>query len=249
VRIADIPPERLAALNAGTAETRVLAEALAIDIAALIDAALPGLGAASALAPVAGITRRMAAAGRLLAARLGADAIAALVAHPSDTLRGIACFALAERPARSIAERLAATEPFAEDAHFGVREWAWLALRPHVAADVPAALAALRPWTARPSERARRFAAEATRPRGVWSAHLAALRADPRPGLAILAPLRADPSRYVQDSVANWLNDAAKDHPAWVSGVVQGWLAEADAPATLRIARRATRSVTPARSP
>jgi 3-methyladenine DNA glycosylase AlkC len=249
MRIADIPPARLAALNAGTAETRVLAETLAIDIAALMDATLPGLGAAAALAPVAGagITRRMAAAGRLLAARLTPGDIAGLAAHPSDTLRGIACFALAECPARDIAERLAATEPFAEDAHFGVREWAWLALRPHVAAELPAALAALRPWTGRASERARRFAAEATRPRGVWSAHLAALRADPRPGLGILVPLRADPSRHVQDSVANWLNDAAKDHPAWMSGVVQGWLAEADAPATRRIALRATRSVRPAR--
>lgn len=237
--IATVPPAHLAALNAGTAEAATLSESLAMDLAALWRAAFPDLPTPE-LPPALGITRRMVLAGVALHASLPDEALEALARHPSDMVRGWAAHALAAAPGLDVASHAARIRPFAEDAHFGVREWAWMALRPHIAADLPGALAALRPWTAQASPFLRRFAVEATRPRGVWCAHLPALRREPEAGLVLLEPLRADPARYVQDSVANWINDAAKDQPGWAIALLARWAREGAAP---RILARAARSL------
>ncbi|MCR6628990.1 MAG: DNA alkylation repair protein [Magnetospirillum sp.] len=241
---AEIEPEVLAALNAGTAETLTLPEGLAIDFAALMAAACPEVDPAPlAAAKEDGITRRMALAARLAVEALGGGAVVVLAEHASDTVRGWAAYAIGALPHLTLEERLAMIRPLAEDRHFGVREWAWLGIRPHVAAAPEAALALLAPWTVEASPYLRRFASEATRPRGVWCVHVAALRADPTPGLRVLEPLKADPERYVQDSVANWLNDAAKDHAPWVRQLCARWAAEAPDKATAYIVKRALRSL------
>ncbi|MBI2241648.1 MAG: DNA alkylation repair protein [Magnetospirillum gryphiswaldense] len=216
---ASVGPEVLAALNGGTEQTRTLSEMLVMDFAALLDVAAPQIDAAP-LRAIAdqGVTKRMELAGRLVL-----PCWRDFLGHPSDTVRGWTAYAIAAEPDLGLAQRLDLLRPLADDSHFGVREWAWLALRPHVVADPLAALRLLSPWTAETSANLRRFASEATRPRGVWCAHVRPLRDDPGPGLAVLEPLCADPHRYVQDSVANWLNDAAKDHPDWVRGVVESW--------------------------
>lgn len=216
---AAVGPELLAALNAGAEQTRTLSEMLVMDLAVLLETVEPQIDAAP-LRAIAdqGVTKRMELAGRLVV-----PCWRDFVGHSSDTVRGWAAYAIAALPGIDLAQRLDLMCPLADDSHFGVREWAWLALRPHVVADPLAALRLLAPWTAEASANLRRFASEATRPRGVWCAHIRALRDDPAPGLAVLEPLCADSHRYVQDSVANWLNDAAKDHPDWVRGVAESW--------------------------
>ncbi len=249
MKIAEIEPARLEALNRGSAETTHLSECLAVDFAALLRAVFPDIARAEAATAEtmrsAGISRRMSVMGDVLARRLGDNDLFGLRLHRSDTVRGWACFAFAARNANDLASLLEALRPFADDPHFGVREWSWLAARPLIACDIEAAIGRLVPWTAEPSVRLRRFASEATRPRGVWCAHIPALKHDPALGLPILEPLRADPARYVQDSVGNWLNDAAKSHPDWVRAICAHWASETGRPATARIVKRAMRSMKP----
>ncbi|MCG8270955.1 DNA alkylation repair protein [Aquamicrobium sp. NLF2-7] len=246
-RVADIEPARLGQLNAGAVEAATLTECLAVDFAALMRTALPETGAdamaAMQQAAGEGISRRMALAARLIHERRGLSAVEELRHHVSDTVRGWACFMIGAAGNMTLSARLAAIRPFADDHHFGVREWSWMAVRPHIAADPDSAIALLADWTAEPSERLRRFASEATRLRGVWCAHLGALRQSPEKALPILEPLQADPAPYVQDSVGNWLNDAGKDRPDWVRSLCARWSVENTSPATARICKRALRSM------
>ncbi|PHV22036.1 DNA alkylation repair protein [Janthinobacterium sp. BJB446] len=243
--VADIASARLALLNGGSVASATLTEGLAIDFAQLLAAAVPAIGAARLeqmrAQAAAGITKRMALAAQLL---LDAQVdLAPLQAHVSDTVRGWVCFAISAQSGWTLPQQLAAMRPLADDGHFGVREWAWLALRPHLAAHLDDAIRLLAPWTSDPSERVRRFACEALRPRGVWCAHIAQLKEQPQLALPVLHALRADSAVYVQDSVANWLNDAAKSRPDWVRSLCAQWLLESANAATQRICKRAQRSL------
>ena len=238
----DIPPDVLAALNNGTAETLSLTEGLAVDFACLLTALFPGLDT-TPLANGDGITRRMAKAAGLILMSQGIGILPDLRAHPSDTVRGWAAYMIAAQADLTLPQRLDLIRPLADDHHFGVREWAWLALRPHLLPDMGMAITLLLPWTQEDSPFLRRFACEITRPRGVWCSHSASLRADPAPGLPLLTALRNDPEKYVQDSVANWLNDAGKDHPGWLRTVATEWDIASPHPATRRILKRGLRSL------
>lgn len=94
------------------------------------------------------------------------------------------------------------------------------AIRPLLRDHPETVLATLMTWTADPSAHVRRLASEGSRPRLPWGLRLQALVDDPRPTLPLLLALQDDPSEYVQRSVANHLNDIAKDHP----GLVADWL-------------------------
>ncbi|RRD04416.1 DNA alkylation repair protein [Arachnia propionica] len=238
-----IDPARLEALNSGRSASRTLAEALAVDQPALLRTVVPDptpeLLAAAADAGRLGILRRMWAMGELLT-RIDDTP---LTRHPSDTVRGWVCFAIAHRHEDDPEAMLSQLQPFADDEHFAVREWAWMAARPSLVRDLDAGIALLVPWTAHASERIRRFASEALRPRGVWARHVEELKQEPHRGEPLLEPLRSDPSRYVQDSVANWINDAARTRPDWAVELCRRWQEESPTPATSRITKRALRSV------
>jgi 3-methyladenine DNA glycosylase AlkC len=244
-RRSEISDRVLEQLNRGHIESRTLVEVLAIDFAELLVTAVPDLPAAALarmrLAGETGVTQRMATAGALLLEHLGPASYLRLARHRSDTVRGWAAYLLATAPGFSLGERLRLIRTLANDHNAGVREWAWLAMRGLIAADIAHTIGLLEPWTVSTSPFLRRFASEATRPRGVWCAHIEILKRDPELGLPVIEPLRADPHKYVQDSVANWLNDAGKSQPAWVRQLCARWQRESPGPATARICRRAQR--------
>ena len=78
-------------------------------------------------------------------------------------------------------------------------------------------------WTEHPNEHVRRLVSEGSRPRLPWGMQLPGFIKEPRLTLPLLEALRDDPSPYVRRSVANHLNDIAKDHPQLVLTVAQKW--------------------------
>lgn len=83
-------------------------------------------------------------------------------------------------------------------------------------------------WTEHPSAHVRRLVSEGTRTRLPWASRLVDYQRDPRPVLVLLERLKDDPERYVQRSVANSLNDLAKDHPDLVAELCRRWLVDAN---------------------
>jgi 3-methyladenine DNA glycosylase AlkC len=250
-RIADIPEDILEKLNLGTLETATLAEALAINFVTLISHTVPLVTeeAAILIKSSDGITKRMAIAGKLLLDKLGVEGLPRIREHSSDTVRGWAAYMIAAIPNISLsdeptlADRLNLIYPLADDNHFGVREWAWIALRPHIAMDIQESIKLLSPWSQDKSPNIRRFAIEITRPRGVWCCHIPALKNNPQIGLPLIEVVKSDESRYVQDSVANWLNDVSKSQPNWVEKICHQWQSESNNAHTIRICKRALRTI------
>jgi 3-methyladenine DNA glycosylase AlkC len=134
-------------------------------------------------------------------------------------------------------------QPFAEDAHFGVREIAWLAVRPTLAKNIIESIAILSTWTTSTNENILRFACEATRPRGVWCEHINELRGNPTLVLTILEPLKNDPAKYMQDSIGNWLNDASKTQPDFVKTICKKWEKESKSKETAYIIKKSLRTL------
>lgn len=103
---------------------------------------------------------------------------------------------------------------------FGSAEFA---VRPFIQRDPTRALALMQKWAKDKNEHVRRLASEGSRPRLPWGARLSAIVAEPDLTAPILETLKADPALYVRKSVANHLNDIAKDHPDWMLDRVESW--------------------------
>ncbi|WP_152396658.1 DNA alkylation repair protein [Paenibacillus guangzhouensis] len=97
------------------------------------------------------------------------------------------------------------------------------AIRPFILRDPERAMRQMTIWADHPNEHVRRLASEGCRPRLPWGVALAMFKRDPAPTLPILEKLQADPSLYVRKSVANNLNDIAKDHPSVVIETARRW--------------------------
>ena len=100
------------------------------------------------------------------------------------------------------------------------RHTAEYAIRPFIVQHRELAFATLASWVDHRNPHVRRLVSEGLRPRLPWGIRLHELVEDPTPSLPLLERLQDDTSEYVRRSVANHLNDIAKDHP----GVVADWL-------------------------
>ena len=85
-------------------------------------------------------------------------------------------------------------------------------------------LAVLKTWTRDENEHVRRLASEGSRPRLPWAQRLAKFIENPVPVIKLLERLKDDDEEYVRRSVANNLNDIAKDHPDVVAEIAERWL-------------------------
>lgn len=252
-RRSEVPPEIHRALNAGWIESKNLVEWLSIDrtvlaravasdvglpIAPHLDSQLDALAGLSVLKQSWGV-----AAIFVEHVALGDPAYQAMIGHASDVVREWSALMVGLTPDLKFSRRLAWVKTQADDSNAGVRELAWMALRNHVADDPISAVKCLVPWTGSRNERLRRYASEITRPRGVWCSHLETFKRCPELGLPILEPLRSDPSLYVRNSVANWLNDVSKSHPDWVMDITSQWLQLSPTKETQAIVKRARRTM------
>ena len=141
--------------------------------------------------------------------RAGADGLAGWILWPVGEFiarRG------QTRPDRALAALHALTQRFTAE----------FAIRPFLVQHPALVFATLARWASDPSAAVRRLVSEGSRPRLPWGLRLHALVSDPSPTLPLLRALQDDPSKAVRRSVANHLNDIARDHPA----LVAQWLAE-----------------------
>lgn len=115
-------------------------------------------------------------------------------------------------------------------------------VRPFIRDHPQVTLRIMKRWAQDENQHVRRLASEGSRPRLPWGIRLHALVKDPGPILPILTALRDDASEYVRRSVANSLNDIAKDHPDLVADIAADWMPGAP-PERARLVRHACRTL------
>ncbi len=116
------------------------------------------------------------------------------------------------------------------------------AIRPFLAKSPAKTLRVLNKWARHKNRHVRRLASEGSRPRLPWGMQLKSFVIDPSPILPLLRLLRDDEEDYVRRSVANSLNDIAKDHPDMVAAIAENWLRDAS-PNRIKLVKHACRTL------
>ena len=255
---ASVPEDVLKFLNAGKIESVNLCEWLVIDQISLASVVFEKLGWREHL-PVlrqqfaqklpSTAPKKIAVIGEFLTSAFTtrkeiAAASKELQGEISDSARAWGAYLIGLNPSLSLVEKFELIRPYAADPNMAVREIAWLALRETFIENLTESMEILHSFTLDPDDCIRRFASELTRPRGVWCRHVQALKHDPSPGIALMEPLKSDPSNYVRLSVGNWLNDASKSAPALVTETCARWDKISPTKETAHIVKRALRTLT-----
>lgn len=257
-KVVDIPSKVLELLNTGEIETVNLTEWLAIDHVKLIQNTFEGIGISKEV--IQEIAEKISTqkkpstmnsvklAGSLLFEKLKSTTnfqliIKNLSTHNADSIRCYAPYLTSLNSSLNIEAKLNQVKALVADHHFGVREVVWMALRPEIDKNLKESIKILSSWAEDENENIRRFTTESTRPRGVWCKHIDTLKESPELALTILEKLKADQSKYVQDSVGNWLNDASKSKPDFVIKLCDEWKETSPTNETKKIIKRARRTI------
>lgn len=115
-------------------------------------------------------------------------------------------------------------EALAYYTQFGSSEFA---IREFLKHDFDKTLEVMKLWAKSPNHHIRRLASEGCRPRLPWAMAIPEFKKNPNPILPILTILKSDSSEYVRRSVANNLNDIAKDNPQIVIEIASKWKGQA----------------------
>ncbi|PTX56910.1 3-methyladenine DNA glycosylase AlkC [Litoreibacter ponti] len=97
-------------------------------------------------------------------------------------------------------------------------------------------------WATADNVHLRRLASEGSRPLLPWGIKLHQFVENPAPLIPLLTKLRDDPEEYVRRSVANNLNDIAKNQPDLVAELAQDWIQGATRPRS-RLVKHACRTL------
>jgi 3-methyladenine DNA glycosylase AlkC len=101
------------------------------------------------------------------------------------------------------------------------------AIRPFIEKYPEQTMARMRIWSLDSNKHIRRLSSEGGRPRLPWATKLQMFIDNPNPLFPILENLKDDPSKYVQKSVANCLNDILKDNREAAKRVIEKWSTDA----------------------
>lgn len=254
----DIPSEVLELLNIGKIETVNLTEWLAVDHLKLIKSIFPKLGIKQdkinlivkeieTLKKPSTMNTTKKVGSTLYELYFKTECLEAILDklsnHSSDSIRCYAPYLIGLDEKLTIKEKLTQSQKLIADKHFGVREVVWMALRPEIEKNLEESIRILIKWTKSRDENIRRFTTESIRPRGVWCKHIDRLKENPEIALPILESLKSDDSKYVQDSLGNWLNDASKSKPKFVIELCEKWKKESTTKETEKIVKRARRTI------
>ncbi len=256
-KIQDIPKDVILLLNKGEIETANLTEWLAINQIELINNTFPNIGLSEYIDELKESIEQLKKPSTMSAIKSVGETLYSicskrktvssvidkLSSHKSDTLRCYTTYLISLNSKLSIEDKLNASLKLIADKHFGVREIVWMALRPEIERELKKSIHILSNWTKNSDENIRRFTTEVIRPRGVWCKHIESLKEKPEQALPILEKLKSDTSKYVQDSVGNWLNDASKTKPKFVIELCNNWKKNSKTKETEKIIKRGLRTL------
>lgn len=115
------------------------------------------------------------------------------------------------------------------------------AIRPFINKYPEKSLELIKIWTQDSNVHVRRLASEGLRPRLPWAKKITLFIDNPASVFEILDLLKDDPSKFVQKSVANNMNDYLKDNPTEAMKLLKKWRAGAT-PQRLWIIKHALRN-------